>query len=115
MREDYIHQVELLLDVLPIVMKDSRLALKGGTAINFFYRDAPRLSIDIDLCYLPIEDRKTSFQNIHDILKEIKFSLERLNFKVMKDRCKTACFNHRSYKLVVIIKASMSSTCFCTF
>ena len=82
MRETYIHQVELLLDVLPIVMKDSRLALKGGTAINFFYRDAPRLSVDIDLCYLPIEERKTSFQNIHGILKEIKLSLEKLNLKV---------------------------------
>ena len=35
MKENYIHQVELLLDVLPIVMKDHRLALKGGTAINF--------------------------------------------------------------------------------
>ena len=82
MRENYINQVELLLDVLPVVMKDSRLALKGGTAINFFYRDAPRLSIDIDLCYLPIEDRKASFQNIHGILKEIKLSLEKLNLKV---------------------------------
>ena len=82
MRENYIHQVELLLDVLPLVMKDSRLALKGGTAINFFYRDVPRLSVDIDLCYLPIEDRKTSFQNIYGILKEIKLSLEKLNFKV---------------------------------
>ena len=65
MRESYIEQVELLLDVLPFVMKDNRLALKGGTAINFFYRDAPRLSVDIDICYLPIEDRKTSFHNIH--------------------------------------------------
>ena len=64
MRENYIHQVELLLDVLPVVMKDRRLALKGGTAINFFYRDAPRLSIDIDLCYLPIEDRKNKFLKI---------------------------------------------------
>ena len=82
MRENYIHQVELLLDVLPVVMKDSRMALKGGTAINFFYRNAPRLSVDIDLCYLPIEERKTSFQNIHGILEEIKLSLEKLNFKV---------------------------------
>ena len=82
MRENYIEQAELLLDVLPLVMKDNRLALKGGTAINFFYREAPRLSVDIDICYLPIEDRKTSFHNIHKILKEIKFSLERLNFKV---------------------------------
>ena len=38
MRENYINQVELLLDVLPVVMKDRRLALEGGTAINFFLR-----------------------------------------------------------------------------
>ena len=77
MRENYIYQVELLLDVLPIVMKDDRLALKGGTAINFFYANVPRLSVDIDLCYLPIEERKVSFQNIHEILKEMKLVLEK--------------------------------------
>ena len=77
MKENYIHQVELLLDILPIVMKDHRLALKGGTAINFFYANVPRLSVDIDLCYLPIEERETSFKNIHEILKEIKLALEK--------------------------------------
>ena len=82
MRENYISQVKLLLDILPIVMKDNRLALKGGTAINFFYRNAPRLSVDIDLCYLPIEDRKTSFKNIHGILKEMKLTLEKRSFIV---------------------------------
>ena len=46
MRENYIEQVELLLDVLPVVMTDNRLALKGGTAINFFYREVPKLSVD---------------------------------------------------------------------
>ena len=82
MKENYIHQVELLLDVLPIVMKDQRLALKGGTAINFFYANAPRLSVDIDLCYLPIEERKISFKNIHEILKEMKLALEKYGLKV---------------------------------
>lgn len=77
MRENYIHQVELLLDVLPVVMKDNRLALKGGTAINFFYTNVSRLSVDIDLCYLPVEERKISFKNIHEILKEMKLSLEK--------------------------------------
>ena len=77
MRENYRNQVELLLDVLPIVMKDSRLALKGGTAINFFHTNAPRLSVDIDLCYLPIEEREISFKKIHGILKEIKLALEK--------------------------------------
>ena len=82
MRENYIQQAELLLDILPIVMKDRRLALKGGTAINFFYRNVPRLSVDIDLCYLPIEERKTSFKNIHRILKEMKLTLEKRGFIV---------------------------------
>ena len=47
-------QAELLLEVLPIVAKHEVFALKGGTAINFFVRDLPRLSVDIDLTYLPI-------------------------------------------------------------
>jgi predicted nucleotidyltransferase component of viral defense system len=38
-------------------MEDEAFALKGGTAINFFLRDMPRLSVDIDLTYLPIEPR----------------------------------------------------------
>lgn len=82
MREGYIQQVELLMNILPVVMEDRRLALKGGTAINFFYRDAPRLSVDIDLCYLPIEERKISFKNIHKILQEMKIALEKHGFTV---------------------------------
>ena len=38
--------------------------------------------MDIDLCYLPIEDRKTSFKDIHGILKEVKFTLEKRGFIV---------------------------------
>lgn len=82
MRKTYVDQVDLLLDVLPHAMKDKRFALKGGTAINLFYRDMPRLSVDIDLCYLPVEDRSTSFKNIHSILDTIKADLERLGFQV---------------------------------
>lgn len=53
----YERQVRLLLDVLPLVMNNSVFALKGGTAINLFIRDMPRISVDIDLTYLPIEPR----------------------------------------------------------
>jgi predicted nucleotidyltransferase component of viral defense system len=35
----------------------SRLALKGGTAINLFVLDLPRLSVDIDLNYVGAADR----------------------------------------------------------
>lgn len=73
---DFNKTVELLLEILPYAMKDTRVALKGGTAINFFHRDFPRLSVDIDLCYLPLESREETFNHLHEILKQIKTDLE---------------------------------------
>ena len=52
----YKEQVNLLLKILPEVAKQKCFALHGGTAINLFIRDMPRLSVDIDLTYIPIED-----------------------------------------------------------
>ena len=49
MKEIYKKQIYLLLSCLEIVLDDDRFALKGGTAINLFYRNSPRLSVDIDL------------------------------------------------------------------
>ena len=83
MKKTYRKQVDLLLDILPFALKDDCLALKGGTAINLFHRDFPRLSVDIDLCYLPLEDRSTTFKNIHAILSDLKTNLEKkLNLEV---------------------------------
>jgi len=45
----YKAQVDLLLQVLPYIAKEEMFALKGGTAINLFVRDMPRLSVDVDL------------------------------------------------------------------
>ncbi len=66
MRKDtvFFRQAELLLRVLPLVSQEEIFALKGGTAINFFLRDLPRLSVDIDLAYLPINDRKSALTDI---------------------------------------------------
>jgi Nucleotidyl transferase AbiEii toxin, Type IV TA system len=64
-------QVDLLLRILPYVMRDRRFALKGGSALNLFVRDLPRLSVDIDLAYLPIEPRDLSLANISGILATI--------------------------------------------
>ncbi len=50
--EQYRRQVALLVRTLPIVAQERCFALKGGTAINLFVRDMPRLSVDIDLTYL---------------------------------------------------------------
>ena len=72
----YEKQVRLLLDVLPEVAKESCFALHGGTAINLFVRDMPRLSVDIDLTYVPIENRSSSLQHIGKALERIKKSVE---------------------------------------
>ncbi len=74
---NYHKQVALLISVIPEIALDSRFALHGGTAINLFVRDMPRLSVDIDLTYIPIEDRETSFNNISEALIKIKSSIEK--------------------------------------
>ena len=51
MIDRYVDQARLLIDVLPHIAQEEVFALKGGTAINLFYRDMPRLSVDIDLTY----------------------------------------------------------------
>ncbi|MEP6906604.1 MAG: nucleotidyl transferase AbiEii/AbiGii toxin family protein [Pseudoxanthomonas sp.] len=50
----YAEQVKLLVDILPVLAREPRFALKGGTAINLFEHDLPRLSVDIDLTWLPV-------------------------------------------------------------
>lgn len=60
-----------MVRVLPYVAAKKCFGLKGGTAINLFLRDMPRLSVDIDLAYFPIEPRDVSLKNIHEALKRI--------------------------------------------
>lgn len=79
----YFKQAELLLDVLPTIGRYEVFALKGGTAINFFVRDLPRLSIDIDLTYLPIADRQATLTSIQERLQQIKRDLERHSLSVV--------------------------------
>jgi len=67
----YFKQAELLIQVMPYVNMEKCFALKGGTAINLFIRNIPRLSVDIDLTYLLIEDRETTLRNISDALLRI--------------------------------------------
>ena len=71
MLDRYIDQVRLIVDVLPHIAKEDVFALKGGTAINLFYRDMPRLSVDIDLTYLPVKERQASLQHIDETFGRI--------------------------------------------
>jgi len=78
MNESYKKQVSLLLDALPEVAREEDLALHGGTAINLFVRDMPRLSVDIDLTYVPIAERAESFSLINEALRSIEKRLKAL-------------------------------------
>lgn len=69
-------QVQLLMQVLPFVAKQDCFALKGGTAINLFVREFPRLSVDIDLVYLPMKDRSEALQEICEALDAISADLK---------------------------------------
>jgi len=85
----YKKQVDLLLTVMPEASKEECFALHGGTAINLFIRDMPRLSVDIDLTYVPIEDRQKSLQNIEEALLRIKERLESLAIGIEVEHKKT--------------------------
>jgi predicted nucleotidyltransferase component of viral defense system len=69
--ELYRRQVALLIRTLPLVAEEKCFALKGGTAINLFIRDMPRLSVDIDLTYVPVEGWPQSLAAIEAALKRI--------------------------------------------
>src|SRR3989338_4170567 len=76
-KEQYVSQVNLLLDCLPVLRDQDIFSLKGGTAINFFIRDLPRLSVDIDLTFLKLESRKNA-------IKEIESGLIALGGEIIK-------------------------------
>ena len=66
-----------MLRVMPHVAKETCFALKGGTAINFYVRNMPQLSVDIDLVYLPLESRDTALSRISEALQRITLAIRR--------------------------------------
>jgi predicted nucleotidyltransferase component of viral defense system len=74
----YFQQAELMLRAIPHVAAETCFALKGGTAINLFVRDMPRLSVDIDLAYLPLgEPREPALKKMSDALRRIAASIKK--------------------------------------
>ena len=67
----YFKQAQLMLRIMPHVAAQECFAVKGGTAINLYVRDMPRLSVDIDLTYLPLEPRDTTLAKIGEALQRI--------------------------------------------
>ena len=74
--EAYRKQVALLIKIVPLVAAEPAFALKGGTAINLFLRDMPRVSVDIDLTYVPIKNRASSLKDIDAAMKRISAAIE---------------------------------------
>ncbi|MBR9881251.1 MAG: nucleotidyl transferase AbiEii/AbiGii toxin family protein [Gammaproteobacteria bacterium] len=67
----YQEQVRLLVALLPFLNDEPCFALKGGTAINLFVQPFPRLSVDIDLAYLPLEPRDEALHRCRQALQRL--------------------------------------------
>ncbi len=77
MNETYRKQVALLIRVMPYIARIKDFAVHGGTAINLFHRNMERYSVDIDITYIPLEERDKSLANINRHLLEVKKMIER--------------------------------------
>ncbi len=65
MDKSYIETVRLLLEAAPAIFETPHFAMKGGTAINLFIENMPRLSVDIDVVYTNHQaSRDTALESI---------------------------------------------------
>jgi hypothetical protein len=82
MNQEYVDTVRLLLSVAPAVFRSPRFALKGGTALNLFVQDMPRLSIDIDVVFTDHAlDREAALRAIGAELKSVKTEISRTGYR----------------------------------
>ena len=78
MNTAYIEVVRLLLEASPVVFQQPQFAMKGGTALNLFVQDLPRLSVDIDVVYVDHTTSRTeALRQIGAALEEIRKELNR--------------------------------------
>lgn len=106
MNKIYLDKVDMLLHIIPIVTEEECFAIHGGTAINLFVNDLPRLSVDIDLTYIPLEDREESIKHINEALlriaEKVKTVLKGVHIIARLDICKLTCEYHgRQIKIEV--------------
>ncbi|HYG34349.1 MAG TPA: nucleotidyl transferase AbiEii/AbiGii toxin family protein [Clostridia bacterium] len=76
MDKAYVDTVRLLLEAAPEILTTQSFALKGGTALNLFVRDMPRLSVDIDVVY--VNYRRSRAEALAEISVELGHARERL-------------------------------------
>ncbi len=102
----YFDQAKWMLSVLPIVGQEKDFALKGGTALNFFYLNMPRVSVDIDLTFLPIKPRDETLKDIGKSLFRISDKVSRLvpHCQIQELKIKGTDY---TYKLIIRSRSSM--------
>lgn len=82
MNQEYVSTVRLLLAIAPAIFRSPHFALKGGTALNLFLHDMPRLSVDIDLVFTDHAiGREDALRTIAADLKAIKSEIVELGFR----------------------------------
>ncbi|RUO26862.1 nucleotidyltransferase [Aliidiomarina minuta] len=91
MNDAYKRQVKLLLNVLPEIAKADCFAMHGGTAINLFLQDMPRLSVDIDLTYAEIAERPETLDAINAALWRTKERIEKLSASIRVQHKPNVC------------------------
>jgi predicted nucleotidyltransferase component of viral defense system len=82
MNQDYVDTVRLLLAIAPAVFRSPHFALKGGTALNLFLHDMPRLSVDIDVVFTDhTRNREDVLRTIAANLKAAKSAISAMGFR----------------------------------
>ena len=82
MNQIYLDTARLLTQIAPLVFADTTFALKGGTAINLFIRDMPRLSVDLDLVFADHRvPREQAFARIGEALRQASERLAARGFQ----------------------------------
>jgi|SRR5690554_5132659 len=101
-KSPYFKQVELLVRILPLVAEHPCFALKGGTAINLFHRNMPRLSVDIDLVYVPIGNR---IQSLEEMTRDLKSIGNAIIARIHDAKAQYSLLNSTEYVNRLIVEA----------
>jgi predicted nucleotidyltransferase component of viral defense system len=89
MNQVYVQTVNLLLEVVPAVFKTTCFAMKGGTAINLFVQDMPRLSVDVDVVFCDhTVDREEAMRQISRELSRIRTEILSMGFEAESRKSK---------------------------
>lgn len=110
MNQTYLDTARLLIQVAPLVFADNVFALKGGTAINLFVRDMPRLSVDLDLVFVDHRlEREDALVRLNEAIRNAVERLKKRGFQTYAptaaDAGETKLFVRRD-KLEVKVEAN---------